>query len=199
MTRFYRFAMKTMRWIVYALFWLKVENRENIPKDRNFIILSNHISAWDPITIAVSGQFHFRPMAKKELYKNRLIAFLLNKLGCIYVDRTDGVKALALAKKALDAKETMLIFPEGTRSRTRKLVDFKAGAFALSIKTDTPILPCQIIAPKGMRLFCRVKVRYGRLIEASEITFSEGNKHYERSIEVIREAFLDIRGNDMPN
>ena len=199
MTRFYRFAMRTMRWIVYLLFWLRIENREYIPQDRNFIILSNHISAWDPITIAVSGKFNFRPMAKKELYRVRFVAFLLDKLGCIRVDRTDGARALALARKALEDKETMLIFPEGTRSRTKKLQEFKAGAFALSIKTSTPILPCQVIAPKGMRLFCRVRVRYGRLIEPDEIYFEENNRHYERSMEVIRKAFIELRGDDMPN
>jgi len=138
-------------------------------------------------------------MAKKELYKSKIIVFLLNKLGCIKVDRTDGAKALAYARKALDAKETMLIFPEGTRSRNKKLLEFKAGAFALSIKTNTPILPCQVIAPKGMRLFCRVKIRYGKVIEPSEIDFIDDNKHYEKAMEVIRNVFLEIRGNDMPN
>ncbi|MCL1829994.1 MAG: 1-acyl-sn-glycerol-3-phosphate acyltransferase [Oscillospiraceae bacterium] len=188
-----------MRWIIYALFWLKVENRQYIPKNRNFIILANHISGWDPITIAVSGQFLFRPMAKKELYNSKFLAFILDKLGCIKVDRTDGTKALALARKALDAKETMLIFPEGTRSRTLKLGDFKGGAFALALKTDTPILPCQIIAPKGMKLFCRVKVRYDKLIHPSEIFFEEDNRHYERSMEVIRKVFIKLRTDEMPN
>lgn len=199
MTKFYRFAMRTMRWIMYFLFWLRVENKEYIPKDRNFIILSNHVSAWDPITIAVSGRFNFRPMAKKELYRNRIVAFLLEKLGCIKVDRTDGLHALSLAKKALEDKETMLIFPEGTRSKTKVLLPFKGGAFALSIRTHTPILPCQVIAPKGMRLFCGVKIRYGSLIEPEQIYFEDDDKHYSKAMEVITNAFLELRKDDMPN
>ena len=199
MTSFYRFVLKAFSWILYVFYFLKVENKEYIPSDEHFIILSNHVSAWDPFTIAVSGKFHFRPMAKKELYRFKPIGFLLKKLGCIKVDRTDGARALALARRALLDKEIMLIFPEGTRSYTGKLLEFKAGAFALSIKTKTPILPCQVISPKGMRLFRRVKIRFGPIIRPEEIDFGPEDKNYEKSIAVIMKAFMEIRGNDMPN
>ena len=198
MTRFYRFILKSLGWIMYAFFFMKVENKDNIPKTGNYIILSNHVSAWDPFTIAVSGKFRFRPMAKKELYRNRFVAFLLKKVGSIKVDRTDGAQALAYARKALERKETMLIFPEGTRSRTRELLDFKAGAFALAIKTRTPVLPCQVILKKRMSLFCGVRVRFGNLLQPEELEFEEGNSNYERSMELIRSKFLELRRDDMP-
>lgn len=198
MTGFYRFMIKYFRWLIYFLFFIKVENREYIPKSRNFIILSNHISAWDPIIIAVSGKFYFRPMAKKELYDIPLLKYPLGWIGCIKVDRTDGARALAMARKALDRKETMLIFPEGTRSKNLRLLEFKAGAFALSIKTNTPILPCQIIAPKGLRVFCRVKVRFGPVIEPTQIDFGTEDRHYEKAMSVVRDVLTEIRGEDMP-
>ena len=199
MTKFYRFVLRAFRWILYAFFFLKVENKEYIPTDRNFIILSNHVSAWDPFTIAVSGKFHFRPMAKQELYRFGPIGFILRKLGCIKVDRTDGVRALALARRALLNKEVMLIFPEGTRSVTRQLLDFKAGAFALSVKTKTPVLPCQVISPKGMRLFRRVRVRYGPLIGYEELDLGSDDKDYAKAMTVVRDAFIRLRGDEMPD
>ncbi len=199
MTKFYRFVMKYLRWLIYVLFFLHVEHKNYIPTDRNFIIISNHISAWDPLTVAAAGKFYVRPMAKKELYKNPIVAFFLEKLGCIKVDRADGARALALARKSLDNKETMLIFPEGTRSKTLKLLEFKAGAFALAIKTDTPILPCQIIAPKGARIFHKITIRFGPVIDPKDIDFAPDDRHYEKAMALVREELIKLRGNDMPN
>lgn len=198
MTRFYRFLIRNFRWLIYFLFFLHVENKECIPETGNFIILSNHINAWDPIIVAVSGKFYFRPMAKKELYEIPLFKYLLGWLGCIKVDRTDGARALALSRRALDRKETMLIFPEGTRSKDFRLLDFKAGAFSLSIKTNTPILPCQIIAPKGIRVFRKTIVRFGTVIQPEAINFGSGDKHYERAIEATKKVFTELRRGEMP-
>lgn len=198
MTKLYRFAVKAFRWIVYFLFFLRVEGKEHIPKEGNFIIVSNHVSALDPVIIVVSGPFYLRPMAKKELYKFKPFGFILKKLGCIKVDRTDGAQALAMSKRALGRGEIMLIFAEGTRSKTRELLEFKSGAVALAIKTNTPLIPCQVIEPKGPRLFSGIKVRFGPMLSPSDVDFGKEDKHYLKGTKVIRDACMALRKGEMP-
>lgn len=198
MTKLYRFAVKVFRRLLFFLFLLKVEGKEYIPQKGNYIIVSNHVSAIDPILVVLSAPFYLRMMAKKELYQFWPLGFVLRKLGCIKVDRADGARALAVSKRALERGEALLIFAEGTRSRTKKLLEFKSGAVALAVKTGTPLLPCQIIEPKGARLFSRIKVRFGPTLSPKDVDFGKEDAHYRKGTEVIHDACMKLRGGEMP-
>ncbi|NLL91478.1 MAG: 1-acyl-sn-glycerol-3-phosphate acyltransferase [Ruminococcaceae bacterium] len=197
MTGLYRFALQFLTPFLYLFFRVKVEGKENIVRKGNVIFVSNHISFLDPFAIILTGRLHVRPLAKKELYKCRVIGFLLEKLGCVKVDRLDGITAFSKAKKSLLAGEDVMIFPEGTRSKTRELLDLKPGAAMLSRATGVPIQPVQIIAPKGVRLFSRIKIKFGKQMDMSLMNI-EGDRDFSKANQHIKSEFEALRAGEMP-
>ena len=100
--------------IVYRL---KVIGKENIPKEGPVIYCGNHRSYLDPPLIVVTAGRHVRFMAKEELTKNKFLKFLGFVFDAIYVKRDNKeITALKTTLKALKNKESIAMFPEGTRN-----------------------------------------------------------------------------------
>jgi len=148
-----------MFWILFSvlflplliLFPVKVLGKKNYDKKKNYIIVSNHQSALDPILLDMKFKKRIRFIAKKELWKGKEKSFLFdNVLGCLPVDRAKGL-SLQITKKIfsiIDQKQNVGIFPEGTRNKhgeEENLTEIKNGACIFAIKTKTPILPCLFI------------------------------------------------------
>ncbi len=136
--------------------------------DRAYIIVGNHYSLFDVVFagIATTKPVHF--MAKKDLFKKGLMKKFVLKCQCIPVNR-DGtdVKAIMQAMKYLKNGESIAIYPEGTRNRTKEVfLPFKSGAAALSVKTKTPIVP--VVQIKKIRFLKCSHVIYGEPIEFTE-------------------------------
>jgi len=183
--------------IVYLLYSLESRGKNNIPEGQNFLLVCNHIHAFDPVFIALTSNFKFYTMSKAELFKNAFVAKILTALGAFPVKRMIGdVRAFAKAKKYLENGETVLIFPEGTRSKTGKLGTLKPGAAALCLSSGVPILPVQIIAPKGVKLWKKICVVYGDPIYPEQLGVKRGNRTTEalkEADEVILGSFLKLR------
>lgn len=141
-------------WFSYALSYLpvrtfapfKVFGKNNVQKGQNYIIVCNHKSNFDPILLdfALGKQIKF--LAKKELFKNKLMGAFLKDFGGIKVDREKGL-TISQTKQVyniISKKQHLCIFPQGTRSQDFEHDSIKAGACLFSIKTGTPILPCYI-------------------------------------------------------
>lgn len=128
---------------------LIVKGKKNIPKDRPFIICSNHSSFLDPFCFYVIFKLYFVFIGKKEIEKWPLFRIFYTTGMNILIDRSSASGALAGYKKMvneLENKNPIVIFPEGTRSKiSPKLQDFKAGAFSIAIQKKTPILPISFI------------------------------------------------------
>ncbi|MCM8787326.1 MAG: 1-acyl-sn-glycerol-3-phosphate acyltransferase [Candidatus Omnitrophica bacterium] len=148
--------------ILKIFFGFKVEGKELFPKNKPFILASNHLSNLDPVVIGAACPYKLYYLAKEELFRNKLFAFLIKKLNAIPLSRkkTDfGVLRLAL--KILKEKP-ILIFPQGTRSFTFN--NFKAGVGFLYKKTGLPIIVAKIygtdkVLPKGARFLKKGKIR----------------------------------------
>ena len=113
-------------------------------------------------------------MAKIELFKGRFTGRLLRALGAFPVDRGKGdTSALDRAKEVVKEGKILGVFPEGTRSKTGKLLKLKSGAIVVSAQTGADILPVAICAPKGMHPFAPVYVRYGALIRNEELGLTD--------------------------
>jgi 1-acyl-sn-glycerol-3-phosphate acyltransferase len=101
------------------------------------VLMANHDSAWDPLVIGVAARRHrqVRALAKSSLWKARPVAWVLDRMGQIPIDRGRGdVEALAVAIDALRAGACVGIFPEGTVSRGRPLRPLSgAGRLALAV------------------------------------------------------------------
>lgn len=163
---FYRICWSIVR-LYMILCKVHIKGAENIPKKGSVIIASNHIGAADPPFVGGSINRELFFLAKMELFKNPLLGFLFKNLNCIPVNR--GVfdqKALDAAQNALRKEYGLILFPEGTRSKTGELKKGKPGIGLLARKTLVPVVPAYI---ENSREFLQLPFSRRRL----RVTFGE--------------------------
>lgn len=165
MTKFPR--VKSQKDIKSLKKWIRICNKiynfnvsglENIPKNDNYILCSNHINNLDPIWIlAAMGEIDYHKigcLAALHLYESKRTRRLFDMIGGIPVDRFGNTTpALSRCRECLNNGYGLIIFPEGARSRDGGLLPFKSGAAMLSFETGVPIIPIGIIG--GHEIFPR--------------------------------------------
>lgn len=128
-----------------------VKGRGHIDKNQSYVIVSNHQSQYDIFVLYGWLGVDFRWVLKKELRKIPGLGIGCEKIGHIFIDRSDGAAALATLKAAKNRivnGTSVIFFPEGTRSRDGKLKSFKRGAFTMALDLGIPILPVTIIGTR---------------------------------------------------
>lgn len=171
--------------IVLAVSGVKVtvNGMENLEMGRSYIFASNHQSQFDIFSMQGCFKFDFRWMAKKELFQVPLFGQAMRLAGYIPVDRSHGrkaMKSLIEAAERIAAGTSVIIFPEGTRSRDGKLHPFKTGGMVLALKSGVPVVPVAIkgtyeILPKGS-LFAKpgnVTINVGKPVDTSKYTMKQ--------------------------
>lgn len=153
---------------------VRIVGEENIPsEDTPLVLCCNHISNWDPIFLIVAHpKRHVYFMAKAELFSNRLFTWLLGKqFGAFPVHRGTGDRgAIDTAKRLVNERKLMGIFPEGTRSKDGKLLRPKSGVALIVAQTGASVLPAAIVTRgQKVRLFQRVTVVYGKPLTPEEM------------------------------
>jgi 1-acyl-sn-glycerol-3-phosphate acyltransferase len=136
---------------------LDIHGIENIKSDENYIFVANHSSLFDIPILQATIPNPFRIMYKKELEKVPFFGLVLKKSPYIVIDRDESKNAMESLNQAIAAIKTgtsVLIYPEGTRSKDGKLQEFKRGAFFMASRAAKPIIPVTIIGtskilPKG--------------------------------------------------
>lgn len=133
------------------LLWLTgikvhVSGLENVPKDQRILIVSNHQSLCDILVLSGYFPIRFSWIAKKELFKIPIFGPAMKAADYIPIDRGNKEKAYASLKNAakMMQKHSVLIFPEGTRTRTGRLGRFKHGVVHLADLSGVPLLPLTI-------------------------------------------------------
>jgi glycerol-3-phosphate dehydrogenase (NAD(P)+) len=163
-------------WIVRAFlqpffhvyFRLSRLGREHIPQSGPVIFAANHRSFLDPFVIATMARRPLYFVAKKELFRRRWQAWILNSLGAFPIDRgASDQEAMGTARAILDRGDAVLIFPEGTRVRPGALGKPKRGVGRLALETGAPVVPVAVIGTEAIRRGWRirphkVRIRAGR-------------------------------------
>jgi 1-acyl-sn-glycerol-3-phosphate acyltransferase len=131
----------------YAKVELSVIGRELAPEGEAFVVMSNHQSLYDIPVLFQALKRRVRMVAKSELFRVPIWAGAMRNAGFVELDRKNRVAAmrsLERAKQAIESGTSIWIAPEGTRSPTGALSDFKKGGFHLAIGTGARILPVSI-------------------------------------------------------
>ena len=165
-----RVIVRTAIRIYFAIVYrAKVIGTENIPKEGPLIYCGNHRSYADPPLIVVTAKRHVRFLAKEELKKNPLFAFLGVVFGGIYVKRdSKDVSALKTTLKALKNGECVALFPEGTRNGLEKGGKVKEGAAFFAVRTGAKVIPVGISG--GGKPFKQMTIKYGKPLDFSNKT-----------------------------
>jgi len=144
---------------VFFLYFRYVRiGREHIPKHGPVIIAANHRSFLDPFVIATMAGRPMYYVAKKELFRNRIQAWILNALGAFPVDRGRGDGEMIETAKAILARgDIVLMFPEGPRIRPGSLGRPRRGVGRLALETGAPVVPLAIIGTEAVRRGWRIR------------------------------------------
>jgi len=144
----YRIAQVWGRFIIFvAGCTMEVEGTENVPKSGGLCFVSNHVGYFDIVLLIAYAGRPFGFIAKKELAFLPLFNMWIYILGGLFIDRKslrNALNTINRGVKRIQNGESMLIFPEGTRSKDRGLLPFKSGALKLATNALSPIVPIAI-------------------------------------------------------
>ena len=144
---------------------LTVFGLENLPKDRNYCMVCNHMSAFDPIPFIVNCPTPISFVGKKELMKAPFVETAMKAIEGEFIDRDDLRQSLKVMLRVEDdlkkGEKSWMIFPEGTRIRDQLLPvgEFHHGTFRPATKANVPIIPAAIYG--SFRVF-KKKPQYKR-------------------------------------
>ena len=161
----------------------EVHGRERVPRDGAVVYCANHQSNVDPPILFRALHRRLHVLYKAELSRLPLLGRAFVVGGFIPVERANRERAMASIARgtaSLAAGNSFLIFPEGTRSRTRELLPFKKGGFIMAIEAGAPIVPVAIdggraAMRKGSRLVwpAHVVIRLGEPIDTRGLSIAD--------------------------
>ena len=126
---------------------VKVEGRQNLEKRQSYVFVANHQGAFDIFLIYGYLNRNFKWMMKYQLRRMPLIGYACEKSHQIFVDKRGPKKIKATydaARETLKGGTSVTLFPEGSRTFTGHMGEFKRGAFALADELQLPVVPLTI-------------------------------------------------------
>ena len=177
---------------------MDIKGVENIP-DGPCVFMSNHTSIFDiPILIScIDKELGF--IAKEELLKIPLIGYWVDKGKNVALNRSnprEGIKSIIQGVEYLKEGYSIVIFPEGTRSRTGELLEFKKGSSKLATKSKKPIIPVYISNAHTLHKdkfkfkSGKVTVIFGEAIETNNLSKEEEKNISSKIFNSVRELSL---------
>ncbi len=128
--------------------FVKVIGKEHIDKKQSYVIVSNHQSHYDVFVLYGWLGIDFKWVLKQELRKIPGLGIGCEKVGHIFIDRSDSdraIQSINAAREKIKNGTSVVFFPEGTRGRSGVMKEFKKGAFKFAIDLGLPVLPVTII------------------------------------------------------
>lgn len=184
--------------IIFKLFFrVELVNRQKVPEKGPALFCANHNSLIDMFFLGYRLKTWIYWMAKDDLFKNPLLAFIFKKLGAFPVKRgASDVGSIKSVYKLLEEGKVVGIFPQGTRVKPGDSGKFKVkpGAAMVAVKAGVPIIPAVIEG--NYRLFGKIKVIYGDpfFLEADKGKKYTNAELTEMSRDIIKRVYLLSEG-----
>src|SRR5512140_2822922 len=165
---------------------VEIEGLEHLDHDHPQILAANHSGLHDILSLSASLPIQFRWVAKKSLFRVPFMGWHMRRSGYIPIDREnprEAAKSIIEAASVIRSGVHAIAFPEGTRSRTGDLGQFRSGAFALALKTGVPLVPItlegsyRVIMPKTLQVNpgTIIRIRIDKPIDLS--TYAKNDRH----------------------
>jgi 1-acyl-sn-glycerol-3-phosphate acyltransferase len=186
-------------WILRSLgIPLTVVGRERLVPGTTYVLMSNHQSVFDIFALFRGVDHPLRMVAKRVLFWIPILGWSMWMCGFIPIDRSNresAIRSLDRAARRIRSGVSVLVFPEGTRSRDGTLQPFKKGGFMLALKAGVPVVPVVVlgtdaIMEKGSLRVGRaeVEVRIGQPI----VVQGRGPESRDRLMAEVRRAMIDL-------
>jgi 1-acyl-sn-glycerol-3-phosphate acyltransferase len=158
---FYFFCYVCCRAICHVAFRLSVTGVEHVPSSGPFIAACNHVAYFDPVIVGCTLKREVCYLARAELFGQFLVKDLIKKLNAFPIHR--GEADISSIKTCIEVLEKrglpLLMFPEGTRSKTGRLGEPRRGIAFIAAQTNVPIVPVYIENSNRLRDCLRRKTR----------------------------------------
>jgi|WetSurMetagenome_2_1015567.scaffolds.fasta_scaffold251235_2 1-acyl-sn-glycerol-3-phosphate acyltransferase len=175
------------RWLLrVAGVRLTAVGMERIDPKASYVVCPNHVSYIDTPILLTYVPLNFRFLAKKQLFKIPFIGGHLERAGNISVPLDDpraALRVLSKAGKAMKERgQSMLVFPEGGRSESGELQEFRDGAAYLAINGGVSVLPVAIIGVRDVLPMHSTHLKPGRVtLRVGEAIPTEGMTSRDRA------------------
>ncbi|MBI5867589.1 MAG: 1-acyl-sn-glycerol-3-phosphate acyltransferase [candidate division Zixibacteria bacterium] len=192
------YTVLTFARLVYGLLWWpRLIGRDRLPKE-SYLICANHRSWFDPPLVAILHNRQIGFLAKAELFSNSLVGWFLRTLNAQPIRR--GAIDRAAIRGVMDKLERglpVIVFPEGTRSRTGQMLPPRPGVGMLARQAGVPVVPAYIVGSFGVGrqpfLWGRLAIRIGPTIRVEEIAaFPDDKQGYRDLTDRIMRAICDL-------
>ncbi|GEN56699.1 1-acyl-sn-glycerol-3-phosphate acyltransferase [Halolactibacillus alkaliphilus] len=164
----YHFAKTVVWYVLKPLYRMEVSGQENIPSEGPVIVCANHISNLDPPLVGGSIKREMFFIAKEELFEKKWLARLLSRINVFPIKR--GMSDRQAIRKALGLLKDdrgLVIFPEGTRSKTGQLGKGLSGVGFFALRSKATVVPCAIIGP--YKIGKKVRIVYGQPLDLTHL------------------------------
>ena len=189
-----RWWCRLVAWSIFAR--IRVRGVEHVRAGQPYVYMANHSSLIDTPALFAYLPYPFRIMAKRELFFVPFMGWHLWTAGHFPIDRRDRRKTVRSLRRVIEEVrngKSLVVFPEGTRTRDGRLQEFKPGTFKIALRAGVPIVPVTIrgtftllpsttLAPRPGR----VEVILGEPIETRDYDEKHLPELIERTKDVIR-------------
>ena len=190
----YQLVVVALGVICKLLFFIRVEGKENIPEG-GYIIVGNHRAWIDPLCLALCARDReIRFMGKKELWGNKLFAWIAKEVRGVPVDRGNAdMASIRMSMTVLKAGHVLGIFPEGTRTKGDGMMPLQGGVSLLALRSKCDVVPVYIDGE--YKLFRPVVVRVGKPVAMDDLLAGRINKDTcDVLTDRIKASFAELSG-----
>jgi len=183
MRPYYRVSHFAVRLFFRILFGLRIIGSENLRYVECCVFASNHLSYADPLVAGCGLDREVTFVAKKELFSNRLFAWLIRTYNAIPIDRDEIDRtALKQISSKLKSGKSILMFPEGTRSKDGAIGDLKPGLGFIAMHNGAAVVPMHIRGTNDL-LRCFLRKRRLEVRIGPQIRLPDGYVSHDRKSE----------------